>query len=88
MAAYARQLGVTSVNVTTAAIPGERGYWEVDDLVALRRRCEDNGLTLEVIENTPTHFYDEIMFGLDGRDRQLENYCRTIRNVAAAGIPM
>lgn len=88
IAAYARQLGVTSINITTPRIPGEKGYWEVADLVDLRERCEREGLTLEVVENTPHDHYDQIMFGLEGRDEQLERYCRTIRNVAAAGIPM
>lgn len=88
MAAFARQLGVTSVNITTPPLPDEQGYWEVDDLVALRRRCNSLGLTLEVIENTAYHMYDKIMLGGVGRDQQLENYQRTIRNVAAAGIPV
>ena len=88
LAAWARQLGVTSVNITTAALPGEDGYWHTDDLVALRRKCEGFGITLEVIENTPIEFYDEIMWGGERRDEQLENYCRTIRNMAAAEIPM
>lgn len=86
--AFGRQLGVTSVNVTTPRIPDEKGYWEVDDVVALRERCARHGLTLEVIENTPLWFYDKIMWGLEGRDEQIENYQRTIRNVAAAGVPM
>ena len=88
IAAFARQLGVTSINITTPHIPIEQGYWRTDDLVLLRTRCEDLGLTLEVIENTPHNTYDKIMLGLPGRDEQLENYCRTIRNMAAAEIPI
>lgn len=88
LGAYARQLGVRSVNVTTPLIDGGKGWWSVDDVAGLKARCEEHGLTLEVIENTPHEFYDQIMFGLDGRDEQIENYCRTIRSVAGAGVPM
>ena len=31
----------------------------------------------------PTHFYNKAMLGLDGRDEQIENYQRTLRNVGA-----
>lgn len=88
IAAFARQLGVTSINITTAAIPSENGYWEVDDLVDLKRRCKELGLTLEVIENLPYGTYEKIILGRPGRDEQIENYCRTIRNMATAEIPM
>lgn len=88
IAAFARQLGVTSINITTPMIPCEEGYWKVADLVDLRERCAALGLTLEVIENTPVPLYDKIMWGLDGRDEQIENYQRIIRNMAAAEIPL
>lgn len=88
IAAFATQLGVTSINVTTAAIPCENGYWEVADLVDLRNRCADRGLRLEVIENLPNGTYEHIIVAGPDRDRQLENYQRTIRNMAAADIPI
>jgi mannonate dehydratase len=88
IANYARQLGVTSINITTAALPAERGFWTTDDLADLRKRCADRGLVLEVIENLPFGAYERIILGAPGRDEQLENYCRTIRNMAAAEIPM
>ncbi len=88
IADFARQLGVTSINITTALLPAERGYWEVDDLVDLRRRCNERGLTLEVIENLPYGTYEQIIVGGPERERQLENYCTSIRNMAAAEIPI
>ncbi|MGI8880008.1 MAG: mannonate dehydratase [Jatrophihabitans sp.] len=88
IAAFARQLGVTSINITTPPLPTDDGYWTVEDLVGLKKRCSDLGLVLEVIENTPHHMYDKVMLGLPGRDEQLENYCTTIRNMAAADIPI
>jgi mannonate dehydratase len=32
--------------------------------------------------------WDKVLRGLPGREEQLANYCTTIRNVAAAGIPV
>ena len=57
-------------------------------MVKLRLSAEQYGLKLTALENVPTHFYDEIMLGGDGRDRQLENMIYTIRNIARAGIPI
>jgi mannonate dehydratase len=88
LAAFGRQLGVTSINVTFPDIPFDRGYWTVEDLVALRERCESRGLTLEVIENIPHEMLEPIVLGTAGRDEALDNLARTIRNLAAAGIPM
>ena len=87
-AAYALQMGVTSVNLVLPNIPNDKGYWEIDEIVAIKRRCEGYGITLEVLENVPHDAFDKIPLGLPGRDEQLENLNRTIRNVAAAGIPM
>lgn len=87
-AAFARQLGVEGIQFNTPDLPGDKGFWEVDDLVALRRRCADAGLRLEALENVPMAFYDKVLTGAPGRDEQLENLARTIRNLAAAEIPM
>ena len=87
-AAWATQLGVRSINITTARLPAPKGYWETDDLADLRSRCEQRGLTLEVIENLPYGTYEHIIAGGPERDRQIDNYRRTIRNMAAAGIPI
>lgn len=87
--AFAQQLGLTSVQFHTPSnLSGERGYWEVDELVALRGRCEAAGLVVEGIENVPYDHWDKVLLGRSGREEQLENYCQTIRNMAAAGIPV
>ncbi|HEV7215925.1 MAG TPA: mannonate dehydratase [Chloroflexota bacterium] len=84
---FARQVGVTGVQVNTPVLPG-RYRWQYEDLLALRRRSEQFGLRLEAIENVPLYFYDKVMLGLPGRDEQLEHYQATIRNIGRAGIPM
>src|SRR5205823_392102 len=85
--AFARQCGAEDVLLNTPRMPGEE-RWEYEDLAAWRRRCEDHGLRLICLENVPIRFYDRIMLGLPGRERQLENMIATVRNMGRAGIPI
>lgn len=87
VATFAHQLGLRSVQLhTPSALPGENGYWSLGELKALRERCDRDGLIIEGLENVPAaHFY-KIQRGLPGRDEQIENYHRTIRNMAEVGI--
>src|SRR4051794_19910632 len=84
---FAVQLGVSGVQINTPLLPGE-SYWEEDVLRAQVLKCQEYGLMLESLENVPAHFYSKAMLGLPGRDEQIENYQRTIRNVGKAGIPI
>jgi mannonate dehydratase len=89
VATFAQQLGLSSVQFHTPSdLRGENGYWDVDELVALRERCERAGLVVEGIENVPFAHWDKVLLGQAGRDEQLENYRTTIRNMARAGIPV
>ncbi|HTV12470.1 MAG TPA: mannonate dehydratase [Acidimicrobiales bacterium] len=82
---FASQLGVTGVQFNTPDIAGER-RWELADLLRLRERVESYGLVLEAIENIPNQFYEKCMFGLPGRDEELDNVAATVRNMGKAGI--
>ncbi len=84
---FARQLGVSGMQVNTPALPGVH-RWEYEDIRAMRERCEAHGLRLEAIENVHLDFYDKVMLGLSGRDEQIEHFCATIRNVGRAGVPI
>ncbi|MFK3677964.1 mannonate dehydratase [Microbacterium sp. NPDC090218] len=86
MGAFARQLGLTGVDLVFPAIPHDRGYWELEDIIAIRERCESEGLKVEVLENVPHEMIDKVILGLPGRELQIENICKSIRNMAAAGI--
>jgi mannonate dehydratase len=81
----AKQIGVTDI---VSALPKEeRGpVWEFLPLLHLRKKVEDAGLTLSVIEAIPVS--DRIKLGLPGRDEDLDNFCQSIRNMGAAGIPI
>jgi len=64
----------------------EPQVWEFLPLVHLRKRVEDAGLRHSVIEANPP--MDRIITGRPGRDEQVENLCKTVRNMGAAGIPI
>ena len=51
-------------------------------------QAERAQLRLIAIENVPNRFWDRIMLGQDGREKQLQNMIYTIRNIARAGIPI
>jgi mannonate dehydratase len=85
--AFAVQCGAEDVQLNTPKLPGEE-RWEVEDLLALRRRAEEHGLRLIALENVPIRFYDKIMLGVEGREQQLENMIATVRNMGRAGIPI
>jgi len=80
----AKQLGCTDIIGRGPVLePGDE-VWEFGDMVRIKSRVEDFGLRLDVLEDGPR--IDKIMLGLPDRDEQLENFCRSLRNIAAAGI--
>lgn len=81
----ARQIGVTDV---VTGLPAERRgpVCEFLPLLHLRKRVEDAGLKLSVIENFAAPLSAGL--GLSGRDRDIEHYCQTLRNIGVAGIPI
>lgn len=88
LATYARQLGITSVQFNTPDLPEADGRWRYEDLVGLREHCARLGLRLEVIENVPYSFYDDVMRGGPRRSQQIAALADTIRAVGKAGIPV
>ena len=87
--AFARQLGLRGIQLHAPAdLPGENGYWSAAELGALRERCEAAGLSIDGLENVPPAHFSKIQRGEPGRDEQIENYQRTIRNLGRAGITM
>ena len=84
---FAAQVGAAGIQVNSPPLPGE-SYWRESDVRALVDKVTAAGLRFEAIENVPTHFYHKAMLGLPGRDEQIDNYCRTIRAVGRAGVPV
>lgn len=59
--------------------------WEFEKLVQMKNRIEDAGLKISIIDSAPP--IDLVKAGLPGRDKQIENFCTSIRNMGAVGIP-
>ena len=83
---FIKQCGCDDFQLNTPTLPGEE-RWEYEDLARLVAQAAKADLRLMAIENVPTGFYDRIMLGQQGRDRQLDNMAETVRNIARAGIP-
>ena len=75
--------GVTGIVTAIYDIPvGEA--WDIERIEALKAEIEAAGLELSVIESVPVH--EDIKLGVPSRDRYIENYCTTLKNLAKAGI--
>lgn len=62
--------------------------WTAEELLALRRGAESEGLRIEAIENfDPAHWHDVLLDG-PKKETQLENIKNLIRRAGEAGIPI
>ncbi|MGL6217861.1 MAG: mannonate dehydratase, partial [Lacrimispora sphenoides] len=84
----ARQMGIDRVQFNLPYdLPADE-YWKYDDLVRFKERCDRYGVMVEAMENMPISFYDKAMLGLEGRDKQIENVCESIRSLGRVRIPV
>ena len=60
--------------------------WPIDEIERLRDTVERHDLALTVIESVPVH--EDIKMGKSTRDRYIDNYCESIRNIGRAGVPV
>lgn len=79
-------------------IPGMRGIvtaiydvpvgeaWPMEKIEQLKADVEKHGLHISVIESVPVH--EDIKLGKPTRDKYIENYKTTLRNLGKAGIPV
>lgn len=58
--------------------------WPLERIEQLKRTVEAAGMHVSVIESVPVH--EDIKMGTGDRDRYIENYCETLRNLSKAGI--
>src|SRR5689334_20134294 len=82
-----KQVGVTHV---VGGLPyGESGAeqpWDYMPLLRMKRRFEDAGFTLSVIESRPP--LDRAKRGVEGRDEEIATACTLIENMGRLGIPV
>ncbi len=62
----------------------ETEVWEYADIVHDKMQVERDGLRFEVLEDAPNA--EKIFWNLPGRDEQLENFCKSLKNLGDAGI--
>ena len=75
--------GMTGIVSAIYDIPvGEA--WPFERILKLKETIEASGLELSVIESVPVH--EDIKMGTGNRDRYIENYCETLRNLSKAGV--
>jgi mannonate dehydratase len=60
--------------------------WTASHMARLSDDVHDAGLSLAVIESIPVH--EHIKLGLPARDRYLDTWCESLRQVGAAGVPV
>ncbi len=75
--------GMTGIVTALSNIPvGE--VWPVSKIKELKKKINEAGLELEVIESVNVH--EDIKLGLPSRDQYIENYKITLKNLASEGI--
>ncbi len=81
---YIRQIpGMYGIVSAVYDVPvGE--VWPVEAIRDLKSRIEAHGLRFEVIESVPVH--EDIKMGKPSRERLVDNYCQTLRNLGACGL--
>jgi mannonate dehydratase len=85
---FAKQIGVTDLVIAGPDLAVEGDYYDYARTVQLITRIEAAGLRLAALQNMPHRWYQKIIYGLPGRDEQIENYIRSITNVGKAGVPI
>ncbi len=58
--------------------------WPLERIKALHREVTDAGLTMECIESVNVH--EDIKLGAPSKDKYIENYIKTIKNLSQAGV--
>ena len=75
--------GVVGVVPALHSLPcGEA--WPLEMILEMKKEIEDAGLTMECIESVNVH--EDIKLGLPSREKYIESYIESIRNLSKAGV--
>ncbi|MGL4387947.1 MAG: mannonate dehydratase [Brevinema sp.] len=58
--------------------------WDLAKINSYKKNIENHGLNFKVIESVPVH--EDIKLGKSSRDKYIENYIGTLKNLATAGL--
>jgi D-mannonate dehydratase len=75
--------GISGVATCLPSVPAG-DVWPLETLQSLRKEINAAGLEMEVIESVNVH--EDIKTGAPSRDRYIDNYITTIKNLGAVGV--
>ena len=75
--------GVTGIVPALHYLPAGE-VWPLEDVTAMRDEIAAAGFTMECIESVNVH--EDIKIGLPSRDKYIDNYIESIRNLAKVGV--
>ena len=78
-----RQIGVEGIVTALHDVPNG-DVWTYEAITELKNYIESFGLRWSVVESLPVS--ESIKFGGADRERLLQNYCESLRNLGKAGI--
>lgn len=78
-----RQIGVEGIVTSLHDVPNG-DVWTVEAIERMKYNIEDGGLTWDVVESLPVA--EPIKYGGEERERLLENYKESLRNLGRCGI--
>ena len=81
---YIRQIpAVEGIVSAIYSIPvGE--VWPEEEIMKMKKQCNDHGLTFEVVESVPVH--EDIKLGNENAAKYIENYKENVRRLGKAGV--
>ncbi len=82
--AYIKQVPVVTGIVSALYDVAIGETWSREKIKSLQAQIESHGLSLDVIESIPVH--DAIKLGTPDRDKYIEAYAQSIRNMGAVGV--
>ena len=85
---FMAQIGVDGVYGTPRPSEGDNGFFSLETLATSKAKVEEYGLTFYSVRLAPWRWTFKWMLGLPGRDEQIENLQKTIRNMGELGIPI
>ncbi|HJO94644.1 MAG TPA: mannonate dehydratase [Victivallales bacterium] len=57
--------------------------WPCSRILEVKKQCEESGLNIDVVESVNVH--EDIKLGLSTRDKYIDNYRKTLKNLSKAG---
>ncbi len=83
---FTAQIGADGVSGQPAAGSGDDGFYSVATLRKHKDLVESYGLEWMAVRMSPLEWTFKWMLGLPGGDEQIENYKKTLRNMAEVGL--